>query len=83
VTSWLDGQLTPENVARLVSFGGIARGLGLEPSQLALARVLHKEGSMSVITGATCPESVTMNLKAAGVELGAEVLTQLSALFPA
>ncbi len=83
VTSWLDGQLTPENVQRLAAFSGIARELGREPSQLALAWVLHQDGITSVITGATRPEQVTMNLKAASIELGADVLARLSDLFPA
>lgn len=83
VTNWLDGQLTPENLERLRAFSGLAAELGLQPSQLALAWVLHQDGITSVITGATDPAQVTMNLKAAEVELEPAVLTRLGELFPA
>ena len=82
-TKWLDGKLTPENLERLSSFSAMARDLGLEPSQLALAWILTRDGITSVITGATRPEQVTMNLAAAEVELSAETLKGLDALFPA
>ncbi|MDF1799594.1 MAG: aldo/keto reductase family protein [Planctomycetota bacterium] len=82
VTSWLDGQLTPKNLERLRAFSALAAELGLQPSQLALAWVLAQDGITSVITGATDPAQVTMNLKAAEVELEPAVLMRLGELFP-
>ena len=83
VTNWLDGQLTSANLERLRAFSALARELGLEPSQLALAWLLSKDMVTSVITGATHPDQVTANLKAAEVELEADVVARLEELFPA
>jgi len=82
-TRWLDGKLTSDTLKRLSSFSAMARDLGLEPSQLALAWILSRDGITSVITGATRPEQVTMNLKAADVQLEADTLAALDGLFPA
>jgi len=82
-TKWLDGKLTTENLTRLRAFSATAKELELEPSQLALAWILSRDGITGVITGATRPEQVSMNLVAAGVELDESTLQTLDELFPA
>jgi aryl-alcohol dehydrogenase-like predicted oxidoreductase len=55
----------------------IAEGVGLSLAQLAVAWVLQNPNVASAIIGATRPEQVTENVKAAGMKLDAEVLAQI------
>src|SRR2546430_15044489 len=55
----------------------IAEGAGLSLAQLAVAWVLQNQNVASAIIGASRPEQVTENVKAAGVKLDAEVLAQI------
>jgi aryl-alcohol dehydrogenase-like predicted oxidoreductase len=55
----------------------IAEGVGLSMAQLAIAWVLQNPNVASAIIGASRPEQVAENVKAAGVKLDAEVLTQI------
>jgi aryl-alcohol dehydrogenase-like predicted oxidoreductase len=55
----------------------IADGMGLSMAQLAVAWVLQNPNVASAIIGASRPEQVTENVKAAGVKLDAEVLAQI------
>jgi aryl-alcohol dehydrogenase-like predicted oxidoreductase len=57
----------------------IADELGLTMAQLALAWVLANTNVASAIMGASRPEQVADNVKAAGVHLGADVLTSIDA----
>jgi aryl-alcohol dehydrogenase-like predicted oxidoreductase len=52
----------------------IAEGVGLTMAQLAIAWVLQNPNVSSAIVGATRPEQVRDNVKAAGVKLDADVL---------
>ncbi len=61
---------------RLVELAG---DLGLTAAQLALAWVLRRPEVASAITGATRPEQVVENAKAADVTLAPEVVEQLEA----
>jgi len=47
----------------------IAEGVGLTPAQLAVAWVLQNDNVSAAIIGASRPEQVTDNVKAAGVKL--------------
>jgi aryl-alcohol dehydrogenase-like predicted oxidoreductase len=58
----------------------IADDLGLTMAQLALAWVLANKNVASAIMGASRPEQVADNVKAAGVQLDSEVLTQIDAV---
>lgn len=82
-TDWMKEKLTPKLVAKLKTFGGIAREIGTEPASLALAWVLAQDGISSVITGATRPEHIQSNVAASELELDASVLARLDELFPA
>ncbi|HET9138715.1 aldo/keto reductase family protein [Actinophytocola sp.] len=55
----------------------IAEDVGLSMAQLAIAWVLQNPNVASAIIGATRPEQVTENVKAAGVRLDAEVLDRI------
>ena len=55
----------------------IADELGLTMAQLALAWVLANKNVASAIMGASRPEQVADNVKAAGVHLDADVLTRI------
>lgn len=66
-----------ENVDKVRRLKPIADELGLSRAQLALAWILRHSGVSSVITGATRPEHVLDNVKAAEVELSSEVIEQI------
>jgi len=83
VTHWLEEELTEENRERLKAFCAIAKGMSVEPGQLALAWILQHEEISSVITGATSPEQVTSNLTAVDIEIPTEAQEALELLFPA
>lgn len=55
----------------------IAEEAGLSMAQLAVAWVLQNQNVASAIIGATRPEQVAENVKAAGVKLDAEVLKKI------
>ncbi|WP_108250149.1 aldo/keto reductase family protein [Planctomonas deserti] len=55
----------------------IANDLGLTMAQLAIAWVLQNENVASAIMGASRPEQVESNVKAAGVKLDADVMAKI------
>jgi aryl-alcohol dehydrogenase-like predicted oxidoreductase len=69
--------LRDDVLERVQQLKPIAEGLGLSLAQLAIAWVLQNPNVASAIIGASRPEQVTENVKAAGVKLDAEVLTQI------
>ena len=81
-TAWLERVLTEENIARVRKLGAIASDLGTGTAALSLAWLAHQPGITSVITGASRVEQVEANVRAAALELDAETLTRISALFP-
>jgi len=56
----------------------IADEAGLTLAQLALAWVLHQRNVTAVIVGATRPEQVHENVKAADVQLSADTLDAIN-----
>lgn len=79
-TDWLEGELTEENVAKVRRLTVVAKDLGLEMAQLALAWVLRRPEISAVITGATKREHVASNVAASGVELPADALAEIEAI---
>jgi aryl-alcohol dehydrogenase-like predicted oxidoreductase len=73
IKRWLDDDIL-RRVQQLVP---IADSLGLSMAQLAVAWVLQNDNVASAIVGASRPEQVVDNVKAAGVKLEAEVLKQI------
>ena len=72
-----DQNLTDENAAKVKALKSVADQLGLTRAQLALAWVLRQPGVTSVITGASRPEQLEDNVRAATVELSSETLEQI------
>ncbi|WP_169944602.1 aldo/keto reductase family protein [Microbispora sp. H11081] len=64
-------------LSRVQDLKPIAADLGLTMAQLAVAWVLQNPNVSSAIVGATRPEQVRDNVKAAGVKLDAEVLKKI------
>ena len=79
-SDWLKRDLTEENVARVRRLTALAKDLGLEMAQLALAWILRRPEISAVITGATNPAHVLSNVKAAGVKLTSDVLEEIEGI---
>ncbi|HEX2134176.1 MAG TPA: aldo/keto reductase family protein [Actinophytocola sp.] len=69
--------LRDEVLEKVQNLRPIADEVGLSMAQLAVAWVLQNPNVASAIIGATRPEQVTENVKAAGVTLDADVLTAI------
>lgn len=69
--------LTDDVLTRVQELKPIAEQVGLSLSQLAIAWVLQNPNVSSAITGASRPEQVTENVKAAGVKLEDGLLKQI------
>lgn len=73
LTEWVKGELSEQNLPKLRRLAEIAGDLGLSMSQLALAWILRRPDVTSVITGASRPDQVADNVKAADVKLTDDV----------
>lgn len=82
-SNWLDGRLTQENLHKTRALSALAAEVGVTAAQLSLAWAMAQPGITSVITGATRPEHVHSNLKAAEIEITDELRARLEAIFPA
>jgi aryl-alcohol dehydrogenase-like predicted oxidoreductase len=58
----------------------VASDAGLSMSQLALAWVLQRDNVSSAIIGASRPEQVEDNAKAAGVRLSSDVVSEIDSI---
>ena len=76
----LDRMSTDENWMILEQTQQVAGDLGIKLQELALAWLLHQPAVDTVITGASRPEQVTENAKAADIKLGSDVLARLDAI---
>ncbi|HEV7212839.1 MAG TPA: aldo/keto reductase family protein [Blastococcus sp.] len=74
------GYLTDEILTRVQGLRVVADDLGLTMAQLAVAWVLQNPNVAAAIIGATRPEQVADNVKAAGVTLGADVLERIDGI---
>jgi aryl-alcohol dehydrogenase-like predicted oxidoreductase len=69
--------LTDDVLTRVQQLRPIAEDLGLSMAQLAIAWVLQNPNVAAAIIGATRPEQVADNVKAAGVKLDVDVLKRI------
>ena len=69
--------LNDETLTRVQALQPVADDLGLSMAQLAVAWVLANDNVAAAIVGASRPEQVHDNAKAAGVELDAEALARI------
>jgi voltage-dependent potassium channel beta subunit len=78
---WVRNQLfNDSNVERVRKLKPIAEQLGLSRAQLALAWALRSPELSSVITGATRPEQVEDNVRAAEVTLSPDIIAEIDAI---
>ncbi|WP_449065184.1 aldo/keto reductase family protein [Planomonospora algeriensis] len=75
--NFISRMLSDDVLTRVQELKPIAADLGLTMAQLAVAWVLQNPNVSSAIVGATKPEQVRDNVKAAGVKLDAEVLKKI------
>jgi aryl-alcohol dehydrogenase-like predicted oxidoreductase len=73
----MQGFLTDDVLGRVQQLRPIAEELGLSMAQLAVAWVLQNQNVAAAIIGASRPEQVRDNVKAAGVRLPAEAMTRI------
>ena len=69
--------LDDDVLTRVQQLQPLADGTGLSMAQLAVAWVLQNPNVSAAIIGASRPEQVTENVKAAGVTLDAETLERI------
>jgi len=77
MNGFLVDKLDDAMLARVQRLRPIAAGLGVTPSQLALAWVLRRPEVTSAIVGASRPEQVAENAAAAALRLDAATVAQL------
>jgi len=77
------GDTDDETLERVQRLAPIADRLGITIAQLALAWVLRDDNVASTIVGASRPEQVRENAAAADVDLDAETIAEIEAIFPA
>lgn len=73
----LDRMSTAENWTVLEQIQQVAADIGIPLARLALAWLLHQPAVDTVLVGASRPEQVVENAKAADVKLSADVLARL------
>jgi aryl-alcohol dehydrogenase-like predicted oxidoreductase len=74
---FISEMLTDEVLTRVQQLQGVADDCGLSMAQLAIAWVLRNPNVSAAIIGASRPEQVTENAKAAGVRLEDAALTRI------
>ncbi len=73
VARWLDDDI----LTRVQKLAPIADEMGLTMAQLAVAWVLQNDNVAAALVGASRPEQVHENVKAAGVRIPAELMTRI------
>jgi aryl-alcohol dehydrogenase-like predicted oxidoreductase len=80
---WMGDYLSPDAVARVDRLQPLAAKLDISMAQLALAWCLRTSHVSSVIVGVTRQSQLDDNVAASGIELPAEVIDEIDAIFPA
>jgi aryl-alcohol dehydrogenase-like predicted oxidoreductase len=73
VARWMDDDI----LARVQKLAPVADEMGLTMAQLAVAWVLQNDNVAAALVGASRPEQVHENVKAAGVRIPAELMTRI------
>jgi voltage-dependent potassium channel beta subunit len=74
---WVKNGITEEKIEAVKKLSAIAREIDLTTGQLALAWILRQPNVASALVGASRPEQVEENVKAAGVTLSEETLAAI------
>jgi aryl-alcohol dehydrogenase-like predicted oxidoreductase len=77
---FMEDYLTDDVLRRVQQLRPVADDTGLSLAQLAVAWVLQNDNVAAAIVGASRPEQVRENVKAAGVRLDAELLERIDAV---
>lgn len=78
--TFITGNLNDATLAAVQRLGEVARDLGHTLPELALAWVLRQPGVSSAITGASRPEQVEQNVKAADITIPEDALARIDAI---
>lgn len=78
--TFITGNLNDATLAAVQRLGEVARDLGHTLPELALAWVLRHPGVSSAITGASRPEQVEQNVKAADITIPEDALARIDAI---
>lgn len=78
--NWVTQMLNEQVLGKVEKLKGIAADLNISVSQLALAWTLRRPEVSSALIGATRPDQVEENVKAAGVQLSAEVVAAIDTI---
>jgi aryl-alcohol dehydrogenase-like predicted oxidoreductase len=81
VNQFIGKWLTPERLASVERFAGIAKELGQPPAVVALAWCLQRGNVASVIAGATSPAQLEQNCLAAELDLDPPAVQRIEAAF--
>lgn len=76
----IDSLLTDANLDKVEQLSGVARELDMSMPQLALAWILRQKNVASTLVGASRPEQIHENVKAAEVKLDSETLDRIEAI---
>lgn len=77
VNGFIEKFMTEEVLTKVQKLKPIAQELGLEMSQLAIAWVLQNENVAAAIVGASRPDQIKENAKAAGVKIPPELMKKI------
>ncbi len=77
---WLKEHLTPDVLTKVRRLSELAREAGLTMAQMALAWVLRRPEISSAIIGASRPEQIVENVRAADITLTEDVLERIEAI---
>lgn len=72
--------ITEEKIAKVQQLNSVAVELGLSVGQLALAWILRQPNVSSALVGASRPEQVEENAKAAGIQLSSDVIERIETI---
>ena len=75
------GCLTAENLNRVYRMEALAGDIGLTMAELALAWILRRKEVSTILAGASKPEQLIDNVKASGVKLSEDVLSEIEVIF--
>lgn len=81
VNQFIGQFLTEDCLLKVGAFVDLATRHGERPAQLALAWCLRRSNVSSVIVGATSPEQVQENCDTSHLQLAAELVTEMEAIF--
>ncbi len=80
INRWIQSYLRDDVLSCIQRLENLSSELGLQLSQLAIAWILRQPGVSSAIIGASRPSQIAENVKASGVVLTEDVLTEIESI---